>query len=134
MKKLLFIVCLCTQNIYAMSCPSTGKILDTGVSLEQTIQLCGQPVSVKMTLSFNGGKLANINILDTRNTANQTCQATNHFGQTINTPCAHQEQNLSISGVCGPLIQAGNKIDYVRYACGNPASQNISFPAKRLKS
>src|SRR3990167_5157360 len=150
MKKFLLIACFISQNIFAMSCPNNGKIISPGYSVDQIIQTCGQPVStrdyqktvntnevltyykdilganVKITLTFSYGKLANINIIDPRNTMNQTCQTTNQAGETINTPCAPVEQNLLSSGFCGQMIQTGNNINYVRSVCGMPAAQNVT--------
>lgn len=132
-----------------MSCPNNGSMIDTGYTVAQIFQACGQPASsrnyqkvintnetltyyrdilganVKITLTFSNDKLANINIIDPRNTPNQNCQTTNQYGQIVNTPCAPVEQNLLSSGVCGLLIQTGNNINYVRSICGTPASQNV---------
>jgi len=150
MKKNLALICLfASSNIYALSCPSNGTPLNLDTSIQEVIQACGQPAStnryqktinineqlvyyknvlgknIKVTLTFSYGKLQNINTLDTSPTT-QTCQTKNQYGQDISAPCNPIEENSMTSGICGPLIQAGNSIDAVRGSCGTPASDTIS--------
>jgi len=150
MKKALSMLCLiASSNIYALSCPNNGAPLNTGISIQEAIQACGQPVSsnqsqktiniseqlvyyknvlgknIKVTLTFSYGKLQNINTYDSSPTT-QTCQSTNQLGQTVNAPCNPIEENSMTSGICGALIQAGNSIDAVRGTCGTPSSDTVS--------
>jgi len=146
-KILLMIFFLACTKTFAMSCPSNGTIIDTGYSEAQVLQLCGQPVSInaykattnlseeliyyknihgsniKITMLFSYGHLANINTLDAA--SNQVCQLTNQSANSVSASCASREQNVSLSNVCGQIIQVGYGIGYINSICGNPASQKV---------
>ncbi len=149
MKKLLpLLSILVSSNLFALTCPNNGAVLDTNYSFAQVVQLCGVPAATKTyqkigsvgeewtyykhgfgtntqtTLTFKSGKLATINIVDAGSHANLNCRAANQLSQS--SQCPANTQPLSASGICGMMIQAGNTQDTVRAACGNPTQITVT--------
>ena len=142
---------LACSNLFALTCPNNGAILDTNYTFAQVVQLCGMPAATKTyqkiaslgeewtyykhgfgtntqtTVTFKSGKLENINIVDAASHANLNCRVANQLAQSA--PCPASTQTLSASGICGLMIQTGNNQDYVRSACGNPAQITVTTGA-----
>lgn len=153
MKKLiLFLSTLIPGCVFALSCPNNGVPLLQRSSIQQVLQTCGQPASQnskqqtiniseqwtyyipskkrhktndKVTMTFNHGKLVNINLVKTYFKNGAKCQITNNLGKRVTIPCSTTEQNLRTFTGCHRYLQTGAGASFVQNACGNPSTRQV---------
>jgi hypothetical protein len=151
-RQLFAVVCIALPiQAFAFSCPNNGEPLQTGYTLAQVTQRCGQPsavndftttrndseelvyyksglynANVKITFLVNNSRVTNINIVtNPKQCTNVTSSnSATPSGNTVTT-CPPTEQNVNSTGICGRLVQTGSGVDYVRSACGNPSQQRV---------
>lgn len=151
---LLLIALFSANNLFALSCPVTGGVIDKGDSLEEVIRRCPATYQKKtyiktipiakqwiyykphfydaassvVTILFRNERVQNINITDNVSPYATTCTTyavPGYYQPYLATTCTPGVQNLSWSGVCGFAIGAGDTSQAVINACGLPAIEQV---------
>ena len=143
LRTLLAITCYAIPMFsYAISCPSNGKIINTGDTIAQVINVCGNPNTTrqrtentvvsaewtyfkkvsgsdndKITILFNKNKITNINVTSNQQNCRNNTNTTN--------ACAPLNKNVTSASLCHNIIKTGDTMQHVKSACGVPAQESV---------